>query len=186
MSPPASGHAGRPDVLQTCHADVAGLAEHHRPALLRYFRRHLGSAEDAEDLTQETFVRLSQQPPETIAGLANVEAYLLRIASNLLRDRFRRDLSHRSADHVPIDAMAQSLPGEEPSSERVYENKIRLQLFLQVLEELPPRCHQVFLLQRYDGLTYSAIAKRLGISVSAVEKHMMRAMLHLDTRLGEA
>lgn len=165
---------------------MAGLAERHRPAVLRYFRHHLGSAEDAEDLTQEAFVRLSQQPAETVRGLANVEAYLLRIASNLLRDRFRRETSHRSADHVPIDDIVHSLPGEEPSSERVYENKMHLQLFLEALAELPPRCHEVFLLQRYDGLTYSAIAKRLGISVSAVEKHMMRAMLHLNTRLEQA
>lgn len=166
--------------------DPAWLAQRHRPALLRYFSRHLSSPEDAEDLVQETLFRFSQQPPETIAGLANVEAYLLRIASNLLRDRFRRNRSRRTADHVPLETIACTWQGEEPSCERVYEDKTRLQAFLRALQALSPRCQQVFLLQRYDGLTYSAIAKQLGISVSAVEKHMMRALLHLDATLDDA
>ncbi len=184
MSPPASGRGHLPAQLLVAADDIARLAEHHRPALMRYFLRHLDSTEDAEDLTQDTLARLSQQSADTVAGLDNAEAYLLRIASNLLRDRFRRDRSHHAADHVPIDAIVQAWPGEEPSCERVYDNKARLQSLLRALDELPPRCQQVFLLQRYDGLTYSAVAKRLGISVSAVEKHMMRAMLHLDTKLG--
>lgn len=165
--------------------DLARLAERHRPTLLRYFSRHLSSREDAEDLTQEVLVRFSQQPPGAIAALVNVEAYLLRIASNLLRDRFRRDRSRRVGDHVPIETVIHTWQGEEPSCERVYEDKVRLQNFMRVLEALPPRCQQVFLLQRYDGLTYSAIAKRLAISVSAVEKHMMRALLHLDAKLDD-
>lgn len=152
---------------------------------MRYFSRHVSSPEDAEDLVQEVLFRFIQQSDETIAGLANVEAYLLRIASNLLRDRFRRDRSRRTADHVPLETIVCTWQGQEPSSERVYEDKARLQVFLLALKALPPRCQQVFLLHRYDGLTYSAIAKQLGISVSAVEKHMMRALLHLDTRMGD-
>ena len=57
--------------------------------------------------------------------------------------------------------------------------------FLEALDQLPPRCRQVFLLQRYDDLTYTSIAKRLSISVSAVEKHMMRALLHFQAQLAE-
>lgn len=184
MTPPVSGKADAPSQPLSPGRAVGRLAERHRPALMRYFSRHVSSNEDAEDLTQETLARLSQQSADTVAGLANAEAYLLRIASNLLRDRFRRDRSRQVADHVPIDAIVQAWPSEEPSCERVYDDKVRLQRFLQALEELPPRCHQVFLMQRYDGLTYSAIAKQLEISVSAVEKHMMRAMLHLDAKLG--
>ncbi|WP_024892139.1 RNA polymerase sigma factor [Luteimonas huabeiensis] len=186
MNRPATGQAPAAAVPHADARDVGQLALRHRPALMRYFMRHLASREDAEDLTQETLARLSQQTAQSLAGVANMEAYLLRIASNLLRDRFRRDRSHHAADHVPIEIAAPGLPGEEPSCERVYEHEARLRRFLQALDELSPRCRQVFLLQRYDGLTYSAIAKRLGISASAVEKHMMRALLHLDAKLGGA
>lgn len=182
-SPPDPGNASCPADDPRVR-DIGCLARRHRPTLLRYFSRHLASREDAEDLAQETLVRLSQQSPAAIAALVNVEAYLLRIASNLLRDRFRRDRSRHAGDHVPIETVTIAWQGEEPSCERVYEDRLRLQDFLRALEALPPRCQQVFLLQRYDGLTYSAIAKRLEISVSAVEKHMMRALLHLDAKLG--
>ncbi|WP_158549340.1 RNA polymerase sigma factor [Lysobacter silvisoli] len=153
-----------------------------RPALLRYFRRHLAQqAEDAEDLAQETLVRLAraQVQPD------NAEAYALRIASNLLRDRYRRDRSHHAERHEPLDAGLDELPSEEPGSDHVYASKERLERLLSALDELSPRCRQVFLLQRYEGMTYTAIARQLQVSVSAVEKHMMRALLHLQARLAE-
>lgn len=179
-----SAAGGRPPRhLGTDSRDIALLVQRHRPALIRYFSRHLPSTEDAEDMAQETLVRLSRQPAAIVADLDNVEAYLLRIASNLLRDRFRRDRSRKSGDHVSIEMVMPALQSDGPCCERIYEDKRRLQEFLRVLDELPPRCRQVFLLQRYEGMTYSAIAKQLGISVSAVEKNMMRALLHLTARL---
>lgn len=157
------------------------LARRYRSALLRYFQHNLGHPEDAEDLTQEVFARFAQiDPPPAIT---NHEAYLLRIASNLLRDRFRRNQTHHVFQHLSVGECADELLGEAPSEERVYEEQERLRTFLRALDELPPRCHEVFLLQRYEGMTYSAIAQRLGISVSAVEKHMMKALLHLSTQL---
>jgi len=153
---------------------------------MRYFRRHVSSADDAEDLTQDTLTKLSQQSDQRLADVLNPEAFVMRIASNLLRDRFRRDRSHHVHDHVSLEVVTSDWQSEEPSCERVYADRARLQKFLSALDGLPPRCRQVFLLQRYDGLTYSAIAKRLEISVSAVEKHMMRALLQLDANLDEA
>ncbi|MGO1070435.1 RNA polymerase sigma factor [Lysobacter sp. CA199] len=176
--------AGSAAAAAACAADLPRLIARHRPTLVRYFSRHLPSSADAEDLAQETLVRVLRMP--SLSGVLNVEAFLLQIAANLLRDRFRRDKSHQVLQHVSIDEMATDWPSEDPHGECVYEGGRRLQVFLAALDELPPRCRQVFLLQRYEGLTYSAIAKRLEISVSAVEKNMMRALLHFDTRLGEA
>jgi len=152
-----------------------------RPMLLRYFRRHLQHDADAEDLAQEALMRLFRSP----AQVDNAEAYVLRIASNLLRDRFRRDRSHHAGLHEPLDGTLHELPSEEPGSDHVYAGRERLERFLSALDELPPRCRQIFLLQRYEGMTYTAIARQLQVSVSAVEKHMMRALLHLQARLAE-
>lgn len=174
--------ASTPAASATDAADVES-ARHFRPMLIRYFRRHLGSGADAdaEDMAQETLIRLIRSPTQA----TNTEAYLLRIASNLLRDRFRRDRTHRQPLHDSFEARLHDMPSEEPGGDRVYEDKERLRHFLEALDQLPPRCRQVFLLQRYDGLTYTSIAKRLSISVSAVEKHMMRALLHFQARLAE-
>jgi len=172
--PPSSAEPG-------AARNAASLAQHYRPRLIRYFLRRLDSREDAEDLTQETLVRMMRDPQALT--VVNVEAYLMTIAGNLLRDRFRRDRSHHVGQHVPYDEDIEGWQAEVIGSERVYEDRKRLRAFLEALDELPPRCQQVFLLQRYEGLTYSAIARQLGISESAVEKHMMRALLHFDARL---
>lgn len=166
-----------PDSLR----DAGAMAQQYRPRLMRYFRNHLGTVEDAEDLTQETLMRMMRDPQAD--KVSNLEAYLMTIAGNLLRDRYRRDRTRHAGQHVPIDENTEGWPTETVCGERVYQDRERLQAFLKVLDDLPPRCQQVFLLHRYEGLTYGAIARQLGISVSAVEKQMMRALLHFGTRL---
>lgn len=156
----------------------------YRAGLVRYFFRHLGNREDAEDLAQEVFVRVAHQKPQQ--RINNVEAFVFRIASNLLKDRFRRNRSHRVQQHISDCECAQGRLGEAPSEENVYQQQERLKMFLSALDELPPRCRTVFLLQRYEGLTYTEVAQKLGISVSAVEKHMMKALLHFDSRMDPA
>ena len=153
--------------------------ECHRPVLTRYFRRHWGRESEIEDLVQEALLRLIRSP----RPIDNEEAYVVRIAGNLIRDRLRREQSHQAKQHVSLDENIAYLTTEEPGCERVYESKRQWDQVLAALHELSPRCCQVFLLQRYEGWTYTAIAKHLGISASAVEKHMMRALLHLQTRL---
>lgn len=175
---------GEPGYAPASNAKPATqTACHFRPMLIRYFRRHLGAeaTADAEDLAHEALIRLIRSPTQA----TNTEAYLLRIASNLLRDRFRRDRSQRRPLHDSYETELHDLPSEEPGGDRVYEDRERLSRFLEALDQLPPRCRQVFLLQRYEGLTYTSIAKRLQISVSAVEKHMMRALLHFQARLAD-
>lgn len=156
-------------------------AERHRLALIRYFTRHWGPGPEVEDLVQEALLRLIRSPQQ----VDNEEAYVVRIAANLLRDRQRRDQSHHTKQHVTLDDTISFLATEEPGCDRVYESRRQMDQLMAALEELSPRCRQVFLLQRYEGWTYTAIAKHLGISASAVEKHMMRALLHLQTRLTE-
>ena len=169
---PSTGTASPPDSSEI---------ERLRPLLARYFRRHWPHDADIDDLVQETLLRLVRSPAQP----DNTEAYAVRIANNLLRDRVRRDQSHHADQHTAFDDTLAWLPSEEPDCNRVYEGRKHLDRLLAALDELPPRTSRAFLLQRYEGLTYSAIAKQLGISVSAVEKHMMRALLHLQARLAD-
>jgi RNA polymerase sigma-70 factor (ECF subfamily) len=177
----APGENDDPVVHTGAEQGIDMLAWRYRSSLVRYFLLHLGSLEDAEDLAQEVFVRFAQQ--KSAQPIVNFEAFLFRIAANLLRDRFRRNKTHHVQAHFPIDECTSEQLGEAPSGERVYEEQEKLHAFLQALEELPPKCRAVFLLQRYEGMSYSAVAQHLGISVSAVEKHMMKALLHFDARL---
>lgn len=158
------------------------LARKYHDPLLRFFTKQLGNGADAEDLTQEVFVRLVRHKDRT--SIRHMEAYLFQTASNLIRDHARRNTTHRVNDHVPLEGSGYESRGAVPSEEHVYEGREAIDAFLSVLAEMPPRRRTVFLMHRFQGYSYGAIATKLGISVSVVEKHMMKALLQFHTRLG--
>lgn len=164
-------------------AQLDELVRTYRSALVRFFIKRLRNGADAEDLAQEVFIRIARQGgPGSIAHIAQIEAYLFQTASNLLRDRVRRELTHRAGEHISLEDCGYE--GEVPSEERVYEGKEALKDFLAVLAGMPPRRRMVFVMHRFMGLSYGAIAVRLGISVGVVEKHMMKALLQFHCELG--
>jgi RNA polymerase sigma-70 factor (ECF subfamily) len=159
-----------------------------RAPLLAYFRRRTGSAQEAEDLTQETFARLIGS--NTFEDVQEAQAFVFRVAGNLLRDRARASTRLRSFQNLPLDAMAESsfeprlVEGIDP--ERVFIARENLAQVLACLDELGERAKNVFILFRLEGRKQKDIAALYGISVSAVEKHIMAAMLHLMKRFGPA
>lgn len=157
-------------------AEVAALFKRFQPALLRFFERRSFSSADAEDLTQEVFIKIARL--EASANIWHPEAFLFQIAANVLRDRVRREAARHRDDHIAIDETTTSC-GEEPSEESVYEGTESISRLLTVLAQLTPKCRAVFLLHKYEGLSYSEVARRFDISVSAVEKHMIHAIKHL-------
>lgn len=151
--------------------------ERFRPLLMRFFRRRLADVSEAEDLAQEVMLRLIRPDRD----VRHPEAYLFQVAANVLRDQYRRDAARRRDRHQPFD---ESTPaGEAPSEERVYADREMLARLASALEELTPKCRTVFLLHRYEGLSYSEIGRRLGVGQSAIEKHMMHAIKHLHARV---
>jgi RNA polymerase sigma factor (sigma-70 family) len=157
--------------------ELDALFRDEGPALLRFLRRRTRYPEDAADLLQETFARFARM--SFAEKLDNPQAYLQRIAGNLLVDRSRA-AEHRLA-HVPLDDFQLVDPGPSPLSElEAKELLARLQV---ALERLRPKTRQVFLLHRVEGQTYERIATQLGISVKGVEKHMSKAIAHLDRGL---
>lgn len=158
------------------------LARRYRGALVRFFVRRAPRLErESEDLAQEVFVRIAQRTGGE--DIAHAEGYLFQTASSVLADRVRRGRVRRSDDHIPHDESIHA--GEDFSPERVLIGKEKIELVVQALEQLPLRTQEVFVLQRFEEMTYAEIARRLGVSVSAVEKHMMRALRHLVVLSGD-
>lgn len=160
-------------------ATGGGAYERFRPLLVRFFRRRLRDPAEAEDLTQEVIIKLLRQPKDT--EVRHAEAYLFQVAANVLRDHYRRDAARHRDQHDSIDDSTPT--GEAPSEERRYGDREMLRRLVEALNELTPKCRTVFLLHRYDGLGYTEIARRLGVTQSAIEKHMMQAIRHLHLRL---
>jgi RNA polymerase sigma-70 factor (ECF subfamily) len=157
-----------------------------RASLVAYFMRRTGSAQEAEDLTQETFTRLIGS--NTFDQAEEARAFVFRVASNLLRDRARSAARLRRYPTTLIDTVAGNdfeprlVEGLDP--ERVLIAKEDLAEVLACLNELGERTKNIFVLFRLEGMKQKAIAAIYGISVSTVEKHVMAAVLHLAKRFG--
>jgi RNA polymerase sigma factor (sigma-70 family) len=157
----------------TCQ-DIEQLFHVHRHELTRCLYRIVRCEQAAADLTQETYMRLVNLAQTT--SVTYPRALLFRTATNLAIDYLRKGKFERHTGDVLEVAM--EVPSGAPSAERAVLDKQRLEIFLRAIDTLPPRCREAFLLHRVHDCSYRDIAARLEISESAVEKLIMRALLH--------
>ena len=165
--PPAEMTAGRTKAL-------SALAVRYSPALRRYFQKRVGAA-DAEDLVQEVFLSLQIRGAD--ASIDNIEGYLFRIAANAVIHHNQRHGWDWAGRLVldDLDGMA-----DDVSPERVLLGKEAVEKLVVALGDLPPRCAQAFFLHRFEEMTYSAIAARMKITNSSVERLIHRALQRLS------
>jgi len=147
--------------------------------LRRFVRARVANRHDAEDVIQDAYLRVLRYSAEH--EIANPEHLLFSAARNLAVDNQRRKAARER--NVAECAVFTDRSGHLPPVDDVVDVWQRLSSVEAAIELLPPRCRNVFLLHRIDGMSYSEISKRLGISVSAVEKHMARACLILDSKV---
>lgn len=164
----------------TCQ-DIEHLFHEHRHELTRCLYRIVRCEQAAADLTQETYMRLVNLAQTT--SVTYPRALLFRTATNLAIDHLRKGKSERYTGET-LD-LAVDVPSVAPSAERALFDKQRFQIFLSAIDSLPPRSREAFLLHRVQDCSYREIATRLSISESAVEKLIMRALLHCRTTLQE-
>jgi RNA polymerase sigma factor (sigma-70 family) len=151
------------------------LYQTQAPRLHRYFAQRT-DRQDVGDLVQESFARLVDASATKDRTIEQPEAYLNRIATNLLRSRARTALQRSLAQHVPADE--ESLAG--PDMIAALESRDLLNRLQGALMRLNPKTREIFLAHRVDGVSYSDIAKRMGLSVKGVEWHMTKAIARLD------
>ena len=147
-------------------------AEHH-DWLQAWLRNKLGCLFTAQDLAQDTFLRLVVRPRELDAG-QNPRAYLTTIAKGLVVDHWRR----AEIERVWVAAMLERPEATQPSAEHqaiVLETLIEVDRILATLADKP---RQAFLLAQLHELTYAEIGARFGVSERMVKKYMAQAMLH--------
>ncbi|MEW4401888.1 RNA polymerase sigma factor [Agrobacterium tumefaciens] len=148
--------------------------------LLRHLSRRHGRDVDADDVLQDTFLRLQSIPVET--DIKNPRSYLFRMADNQATDHIR---GRRSLERYLSSVELPDSADDRPSPERVVDYRQRLGSLEQAISELTPRQRQVFLMHKFDGLSHAEIARDLKITKSAVEKLVMKALAHLRDRLGD-
>lgn len=146
--------------------------EHH--AWLRaWMRRRLGCPEQAADLAHDTFVRVLAAP--SAQAIAEPRAFLTTLAQRVLFSFWRR----RSLEQAWLDTLAAQPPGLALSAEDYAMVREAVEAIDQLLDGLPLRARQAFLLNRLEGMTHPAIAAELGVSLASVERYVRQAYLHL-------
>src|SRR6185436_7072120 len=159
---------------------VEELFAAHRTALLQYLTRLLHSSEDAEEIVQETYIRLLKL--DDLSHLdSEVRRFLFRIATNLARDRFRQRKARAHDAHVPYDLL--ELEGSSEGPEEIVDWDAGMVVLRQALLDLPPRHRQVFLLHVTENMSYRTIAKHLGVSTKTVERDLAMVLELCQSRL---
>lgn len=146
---------------------AAALATRLAPGLLRFASRLLLDRAEAEDVVQETMLRLWKMAPRWEPGAAKVSTWTYRVARNLCTDRLRK---RRGVDLEDIDEPADDAPGVE--AQLIQAD--RLAALDWGLSRLPERQRQAVILRHIEGLANPEIGEILDISVEAVESLIAR------------
>lgn len=149
-----------------------------RPELLGVLRRRTQDQEVATDLAQDLFVRLLSIQ-RVLPDRDQARAYIFRMAVNIAVDRARVESRRREI----LDGVSLVFEDAGPDPEALAMSRDQIRQVRAALDELPPKCREVFLLARVQGLSHREIAEQLGVSISLVEKYQLRALRHCQTRL---
>ncbi|MBH3342053.1 RNA polymerase sigma factor [Pseudomonas mendocina] len=149
---------------------VGLLYRDHRDWLFGWLRRSLNCAQRAEDLSQDTFVRLLGRAD--LHTPREPRALLTTIAKGLMVDQFRRSTLERAY----LEELAQAPDTVQPSPE---EQTLALEQLAEIdrlLGQLSSKARAAFLYNRLDGLGHAEIAERLGVSVSRVRQYLAQGL----------
>lgn len=150
---------------------MAGLIRRHGPGLRRFLAGVLANPHEAEDLAQETFLRVWSAAARYDPGKAAPATWIYRIALRLAIDRNRRTGFRR---FLGLEA-APEPSDDQPGAEEDLGARQALALVRRALGLLPDRQRRALLLRAVAGMTNAEIAVTLGISAGAVEQLLVRA-----------
>ena len=157
--------------VQTPHSELVGaLYRDHRGWLLAWLRRNVACPQRAEDLSQDTFVRLLGRTE--LQAPREPRAFLAAIAKGLLFDYFRR----AALEQAWLNELMLIPEAEPPSPEAQQLILEDLRAIDRMLAKLSSKSRAAFLHSRLDGMTHGEIAERLGVSVPRVRQYLAQGI----------
>jgi len=154
---------------------IAWVGSHvlpHEAAVRAWLERWTGRDQDIDDVIQEAYCRLAAM--EDVTHVGNGRAYLFQTTRNIVLEQARRSKIVRIDNMTDISSL--NIADEAPSMDRVVSGARELQRVQQLIERLPSKCRQVFVLRRIHGVPQREIARMLGVSQAAVEKQATRGL----------
>ena len=151
------------------------------PSLKRFISRFMRSPSDIEDIAQEAFLRA--YAVERSRPIEQPKSFLFRIAKHLALSQLTRK-SRQITEYIE-DSVDPGVVQLESSAEEEISAQQILGLHCAAVAELTPQCREAYLLRKVQGLSHKEIAAELGIAVSTVEKHLMKAVAQCDRYVRE-
>ena len=153
-------------------ASIVSAFLQNETSIKRFIRRFLYRTEDIDEIAQETFLRAYRATEGR--QINSPKAYLFQVARTLAYrelSRKTRCLTDYIEDLDDVEATDQDTLEEECAAQQ------KIRHYFEAIASLPPQCRKVFLMRKVQAMPHSAIAETLGISHSAVEKHIARGTL---------
>lgn len=190
-SPKDASDASDPQVsvlAQSAKAELTAVYLDRRPALVRFFTSRTGSADRAEDIVQEIYLRLQSLTEEAAEAVKTPAPFLYRIGGNLLLDGVRSTKRTQARDQAWTETATNDVQGmaaaDLVSAEDAAWARLKLDRVAKALEGMPANVRTALRLNKVEGLTHGEIAARMGVSRSSVEKYLATAVARLLQEVG--
>jgi RNA polymerase sigma factor (sigma-70 family) len=156
--------------------------------LLRFIRRRVPDARDAEDILQDVFYKLVEAN-RLLMPIDHVTGWLFQVARNRIIDLLRKKVPERFADIVgtgpdeEFRSFEDLLPSPDAGPDALYARRVLLDELELAIDELPGEQRAVFVAHEFEGRSIKAIAAETGVSINTVLSRKRYAVRHLRARL---
>lgn len=155
------------------------------PKLVRFSKAYVLSEYEAENIVQNTFLYLWENQ-DVLSSLNNVNAFLFTLVKNRCIDHLRKQLKDGTAQPLS-EIQEKELELKLYSLQKFDENKLSREeidhIITVAIDSLPPRCKEIFVLSRLEGLSHKEIAEQLHISTNTIEGQIVIALRKLRIKL---
>jgi len=145
--------------------------------LVYYVQRMVGDKDRAKDVIQEAYSRLLYVNKSS--NIDNERAYLYKTSRNIVIDQSRKE---KSSSETLYEEEEHSIPQEEQPHEQVVQSN-QYEQMMKIVQSLPPKCQQAFILHVIEGYSRKEISSKMGISMAAVEKNILRASEKIKNKM---
>ena len=184
---------GEKVLLERCLRNDAAafdeVVQLYKSKVFNYICRMTGDTQEAEDLTQEVFIRLYTSL-KSFRSQSSLNTWIFRIASNLCIDRFRRNKKHQAIAYslddpsdVEEGGVARELPDTSFEPYRITASNELSRQVTAALEKLPEKLRAVVLLHDIEDLPYDEVAQVVGCPIGTVKSRLFHARVRMREQL---
>jgi len=153
--------------------ELCAVFERYYHDLHHFISRSIGCRDKAQDVVQEAYARVLANQQVSANNDASFGALLYTTAKNIVIDQYRQNKSRQYDNYEHLELAASR--ADEPEHRAAGRQSMNQLLVL--IDNLPPRCKEAFVLYKFEGLSHAEIAKKMGISINMVEKHIINALV---------